>query len=517
MKQSAIKSFVYLLYFILFLQSSAFAFNPELNKVPYSQLKRVIVEKLKSSPSVELDLFVMSMCPYGVSAEKAIIPIVKQMGRKIKLNLFFIANQAVNGFESLHGDAEILEDRRQLVIARHFPASLLEYLLYRSSDYTAGDWTIACKRSGLDLRLINELIYASAEVEAFRKNLLIGETRKIFASPTLFINGKAYTGSFDPLNKKPLTLTCRGGATPGVECNTSNDCPDACVGGATPGAKCVTSLNCPDACVGGLTPGAPCVTSVDCPGTNGFCRNKGRCIDRGTCRDPLPAGSGRCCIFDTNGTLLACNNAASPDACRTSSGGNTFDYKANSICAESPCITGENAVLAQVLSAIHEDDSSMTLSWQITVPETCNGFYVERSRDGTNFKKIGFVETNKGSLIGYKYSFKDINPYLLGYYRLKWVTNGQLYTSQNVVAIFRKRAGLLLAPNPTSGKLSLFIDNLQLSDAKVIVYDFLGRQVLSRVLRSGQFELDVSKLSNGSYNIRVIHGDRTYTGKFVKN
>ncbi|MBU4246166.1 MAG: GILT family protein, partial [Nanoarchaeota archaeon] len=67
-----------------------------------------------------VQLFVMSQCPYGVQAENAIKPVLDTLKDKISFELRFIANQKADGtFSSLHGQAEVDENVRQLCAAKY--------------------------------------------------------------------------------------------------------------------------------------------------------------------------------------------------------------------------------------------------------------------------------------------------------------------------------------------------------------------------------------------------------------
>ena len=71
-------------------------------------------------------------------------------------------------------------------------------------------------------------------------------------------------------------------------------------------------------------------------------------------------------------------------------------------------------------------------------------------------------------------------------------------------------------PNPAVG--TLFIDARQpLRSATVIVYNLAGRELLRRVgVSTTVVELNVSKLPQGSYLVRIEDEGRSYAGKFQK-
>ena len=114
----------------------------------------------KPEPGI-LKVFVMSQCPFGVTAENGLIDALnkKLMPENTRIEVHYIGD-AVKGddgkynFKSLHGTPEWEEDVRQLVIARKFPAKLNAYLLERNRDVTSTQWEEAAKKAGLDPKAV---------------------------------------------------------------------------------------------------------------------------------------------------------------------------------------------------------------------------------------------------------------------------------------------------------------------------------------------------------------------------
>ncbi|MDH4100698.1 MAG: hypothetical protein OEV28_09025, partial [Nitrospirota bacterium] len=111
-----------------------------------------------TADKIRVELFVMSQCPFGVAAEKSLLPLVRKYSDKIDFSLHFIAqdeemqkevektgepvttggggcsgspDKGVGPFFSLHGQPEVDEDLRQVAIARHYPKEYFNYLLCR--------------------------------------------------------------------------------------------------------------------------------------------------------------------------------------------------------------------------------------------------------------------------------------------------------------------------------------------------------------------------------------------------
>ena len=167
-----------------------------LAKEPSSPLRDVIAEKLKTQDKVKLDLFVMSQCPFGVRAEQALASILEEFGDKIEFTLYFIASEDGNGsFLSLHGQAEVDEDIRQVVIAKYYPDRFLGYLLARSADYTSANWQQYADGLGIDAAKVSEIANSEEGKDLLRANIRLGNELNIDASPTLFVDDAEYTGA----------------------------------------------------------------------------------------------------------------------------------------------------------------------------------------------------------------------------------------------------------------------------------------------------------------------------------
>ena len=105
-----------------------------------SPVREAIARKLQKQPKVQVELFVMSQCPFGVRAEEAMAPVLKEFGEQVDFQLRFIANPTGNGFTSLHGQPEVDEDLRQTVMAAQFPQQYFDYVVARASDYRNAEW-----------------------------------------------------------------------------------------------------------------------------------------------------------------------------------------------------------------------------------------------------------------------------------------------------------------------------------------------------------------------------------------
>jgi len=145
-----------------------------------------------------VDLFVMSQCPYGTIAEKAIAPVLDLLKDKVKFNLYFIANDIGGGnFRSLHGQPEVDENIRQVCIAEEYSRDILmDYLLCVADDYrnVGNIWKGCVEDNEISISKIEKCFEGEGK-DLFAKNIIPAEERGVGGSPTLMINGVRYTGA----------------------------------------------------------------------------------------------------------------------------------------------------------------------------------------------------------------------------------------------------------------------------------------------------------------------------------
>ena len=165
------------------------------------ELEELISEAANTNKKVDLDLFVMSHCPYGIEAELALLPYVKENQDKVNLNIYYIADEMEDGsFESMHGVAEVDEDIRQLVISKLYPKQFYDYLLQRADNYYNDNWKEPAGNLGIDINLVEQVSSKEETKMLFRNNISLSNMLSVYASPTVHINGEDFGGIIFPID-----------------------------------------------------------------------------------------------------------------------------------------------------------------------------------------------------------------------------------------------------------------------------------------------------------------------------
>ena len=177
-------------------------------------LKQILEQRMRGPMKPEIELFVMSYCPYGVQAEQELLPFFAKYGNTIDFKLRFIVGKEEASeeekseqiaFTSLHGEPELIENKRQMVIAELYPDKLFDYLLCRA-DHLEEAWVNCATEVELDVGRIAEAV----EEEKITRQLLeeVQRTKELSVrgSPTLVIDGRIIDSS---LWRGRVKETCR--------------------------------------------------------------------------------------------------------------------------------------------------------------------------------------------------------------------------------------------------------------------------------------------------------------------
>jgi len=159
-------------------------------------------EECKASPAcaVEIpkrvELFIMSKCPFGAKAIRAMPEVLKafqKKGEKLELQVSYIGEgTAVKGFTSMHGPAEVEEDIRAVCAIKHYAknAKFLDYLTCRAADQKSDDWKACTGKNGIAPKVIEDCWKGTEGPALLEASFARTRALRIKASPTFVINDK---------------------------------------------------------------------------------------------------------------------------------------------------------------------------------------------------------------------------------------------------------------------------------------------------------------------------------------
>lgn len=145
---------------------------------------------------VRVDLYVMSMCPYGVQAENAFAPLVEKLGPALDLRIEYIASEENGKIVSLHDEPEVKGNIAQLCAAKIAPDRGFRMILCqnRTPRDIPDNWEGCAKELGIDLAAMKRCYTTAEGQDLLRVSLKRAEAAKAEGSPTIKIAGRSYEG-----------------------------------------------------------------------------------------------------------------------------------------------------------------------------------------------------------------------------------------------------------------------------------------------------------------------------------
>lgn len=171
---------------------------------------------------VEVELFVMSQCPYGVEAENAFLPAVEALGEAIAFRLDFIGDEIEPGrLMSMHGDSEVAGDLLHACAFREDPVKARALILCMNRDFSAIPENFSACAGELELAEQPILACAEGELgqELLRRSFARSDERGADGSPTLLVAGQPYEGPRTKDGMMRAVCQAFSGARPAV-CGT---------------------------------------------------------------------------------------------------------------------------------------------------------------------------------------------------------------------------------------------------------------------------------------------------------
>lgn len=163
-------------------------------------------------------------------------------------------------------------------------------------------------------------------------------------------------------------------------------------------------------------------------------------------------------------------------------------------------------------------DGSAYLEWRTASEINNSGFEVERSNDGVNFTKIGWVEGNGSTTVEQAYLFTDENP-LPGwnYYRLKQIDYDEKFEYSRLIPVFVDDLPQVeIYPNPLRDHIFLSRISTELPP-EVTLTNILGQRswtLTQDPMQPSRYNLPV-RLEPGVYHARIRMGEAVYTRKVI--
>lgn len=154
----------------------------------------------------KVELFVMTHCPYGLQAEKGIMPAFETLGNKIDAKVRFV-------HYFMHGDKEEQETYNQVCLREEQPAKYASYLKCFAAE---GDSSKCAAQIGIDNNKLANCLKGKAK-DYYKADSNLSNAYGVGGSPTLVINGVQSQAGRDSANY--LAAVCAAFNKAPAECS----------------------------------------------------------------------------------------------------------------------------------------------------------------------------------------------------------------------------------------------------------------------------------------------------------
>jgi hypothetical protein len=209
----------------------------------------------------------------------------------------------------------------------------------------------------------------------------------------------------------------------------------------------------------------------------------------------------------------------------------TYYVNATGSCNTTACVsitlTPDSCVVLPVTFTdfrLNVLNRSVKLSWTVTDPDAIDQFEIERSPDGKNFGKIGFVQNRNALNAEVSFAYTDDISSAAGttiFYRLKVINNNDNYYYSKILPAHKQTGdNKLILPNPVTINTPVTIIVPSSTDAEIRIVDMAGRKLFCKrlFLSKGQniFSLKcIERLSEGSYIFQVLINQELISKKII--
>lgn len=166
------------------------------------------------------------------------------------------------------------------------------------------------------------------------------------------------------------------------------------------------------------------------------------------------------------------------------------------------------------------EGNNTILDWATANEVNNAGFEIQRSMDGKEFRKIGWLkgQGNTSEQIDYTFVDDNMQSNVQYFYRLKQVDyDGQYDYSRVVTSMHKDIKGFVLqsiSPNPSkSGHTTVRLLSSKEQDLQVTVIDNMGKLHLTKSINIGEginfYKLNVSDLASGNYFVKIESAEQS--------
>jgi len=158
---------------------------------------------------------------------------------------------------------------------------------------------------------------------------------------------------------------------------------------------------------------------------------------------------------------------------------------------------------------------NVSLTWNVDAEINTNGYEVQRSTDGSNFSKVGFVAASKKT----SYNFVDSKMNDAAYYRIKSMGTDGKSTYSIILNVHGEQSSVIMKAFPLPVQNSLTVQHSSANNnSKLQIFSVDGRMIKSVSVSADvqQTSVDLSAIKAGTYVVRYLNNNTIESLKIVK-
>ena len=159
----------------------------------------------------------------------------------------------------------------------------------------------------------------------------------------------------------------------------------------------------------------------------------------------------------------------------------------------------------------------VNIIWQTAQEINMKEFIVERSVDGFHWETLTTVMATGNNNMTRNYSATDFHPNTgINFYRLKSVSiTGNYDYSIIKTILFKNASEILIAPNPATSFVNIYLNTNNNSQSKIQVFDISGKLMQQLSTNNDFIQINTSLFAKGLYTIKVIENNKVNTKSVI--
>lgn len=174
-------------------------------------------------------------------------------------------------------------------------------------------------------------------------------------------------------------------------------------------------------------------------------------------------------------------------------------------------------VIYKSFTAQLSTDNTVCLTWITSSEYNSSHFEIERSHDAKSWHKINTVSAQGNSQAETRYNATDRESFTGHmYYRIKQTDMDGKYNYSTVEKVNRTNLNeISIYPNPCTMTLNIIMpQNAESSTIEIYAMD--GQKIMTEQTNQAAYKINVNSLTKGTYMLRVLSSEKTFTTKFVR-